>query len=582
MTRWQQFVTGMFVAGLVLAGLPASAYEPYEGVVVRDLDIDPLLVYVEESAAAFTADVVLEHEQKLRLRVEVYGGEHDATPVSREGRTQVFTVSGTVPQGQAPGEYPIQLEVWIDDGRRVVIREHNFDVWGLPHRTYVAADDEDLAFPTIEAMTVTPTSFVTGPDDQKVDINLEVSDADSGVAVVGVRVEEPDNTGWEQHNYFPDRGPEQQDSVADRHTVSAYATPGVYRILISLRDQRGYEIHLNAEDLEDLGLPSHFVVEGEEDTEPPVLVSGHMDGEAFAGTNGETVMPIHAELTDDLSGISSVSAFYCVAGFNDCPHDLRVTTHRSWDGNNLHVDWNGYLVFPEPGEYELVRVSAFDQAHNHVRFAQGNPGPFPTHVTIHPREVPATPAAPTVTQTSEDEVTAAWSDPAGGAPVLEWRLQREGEDEVSVFAPEVRSGSFAVVPGSVRFRIAARNAIGWSAWSDYSDELVIPEPVQPPGPPTEVRAEPGIELGQALVSWRPPLDDGGGTITHYVISRDGAALATVDGDARDYVDPDADPLTDRWYTVRAVNSAGEGPESTPVCSAGGPAPPLPELRTCGT
>ena len=108
-----------------------------------------------------------------------------------------------------------------------------------------------------------------------------------------------------------------------------------------------------------------------------------------------------------------------------------------------------------------------------------------------------------------------------------------------------------------------------------------------PGPPTNVQAAPGTTSGSVRLSWGPPASDGGAAIDRYqyrykttanygnwsTVNGGGSARsATVTGLAND---------TPHTFQVRAVNSAGEGPESevTAVPTADNAAPTFTEGAT---
>lgn len=90
-----------------------------------------------------------------------------------------------------------------------------------------------------------------------------------------------------------------------------------------------------------------------------------------------------------------------------------------------------------------------------------------------------------------------------------------------------------------------------------------------PGAPTELAASPGPGMGEISLSWSPPADDGGVTITSYRVFRGpvggphvqvGTSVSTA------FTDSELLDATTYEYAVAAVNALGEGPRSSPAAA----------------
>lgn len=199
-----------------------------------------------------------------------------------------------------------------------------------------------------------------------------------------------------------------------------------------------------------------------------------------------------------------------------------------------------------------------------------------TAVTATPRPGSTVPAVPTGVQATpgDGKVALSWSAPVnnGGAAIDYYVLYQDG---VEVARP---TGTLAVVSNLVNgvqynFTVAAHNSVGIGPHS----AAVTATPsatVTVPGAPGGLTVTPGDE--EAYLSWAAPGNNGGVTIDHYVVYRDGVdvlhtseTFATISGLSNGF---------QYNFTVSAHNSAGEGPRSslatvTPSSSLSAPGAP---------
>jgi hypothetical protein len=119
------------------------------------------------------------------------------------------------------------------------------------------------------------------------------------------------------------------------------------------------------------------------------------------------------------------------------------------------------------------------------------------------------------------------------------------------------------------YQVRAINIIGEGALS----EEVNATPVSVPGAPTDLSATAGDSY--VNLTWGPPFNDGGSTITNYRIYRSNATGTETYLDETGvvfyYNDTDVENNITYFYIIRAVNSEGEGPFSYEV--NGTPSPP---------
>lgn len=189
---------------------------------------------------------------------------------------------------------------------------------------------------------------------------------------------------------------------------------------------------------------------------------------------------------------------------------------------------------------------------------------------------PGAPGYPGSREFTPTSVRVEWSLPnTGNAPITEYILQWSQSPSfqgVPVAQASVGGGTTSYTvnglsPGvTYWYRVLARNQIGQSPWSDVS-----PGYTQPPGAPSEPLSPSisGISPTGATLSWSPPANNNGGSITGYKIQRSTSANFTTGvveylGDAgASWTWTDLSPSTTYYFRVAATNASNSyGPWST--------------------
>jgi subtilisin family serine protease len=124
------------------------------------------------------------------------------------------------------------------------------------------------------------------------------------------------------------------------------------------------------------------------------------------------------------------------------------------------------------------------------------------------------------------------------------------------------------------YRIRAVNSRGASLNSNKASARTF----TPPSEPRNVKGTLGPDPGQVTITWDPPSDNGGTSVTSYRVYRarnatsDYSLVASLGGNARSWTD-DAGLLdAGYYYKVAARNVAGVGPQSERTCPLGAGAP----------
>ncbi len=175
------------------------------------------------------------------------------------------------------------------------------------------------------------------------------------------------------------------------------------------------------------------------------------------------------------------------------------------------------------------------------------------------------------------QVTLNWTEPVdtGGSAITGYVIESSTDAVTWTHAGDAASTATTrtvdgLANGTVySFRVAARNAVGAGVWS----APVQATPVWTPAAPTTVAARvapaTGAGSGQVQLTWIAPADDGGATITDYVIQRstDGSTWTTVDDGVSLATASTVRGLvngTQYRFRVAVRNVVGQGPWSAVV------------------
>ncbi|KQQ21853.1 hypothetical protein ASF48_00960 [Rathayibacter sp. Leaf299] len=192
----------------------------------------------------------------------------------------------------------------------------------------------------------------------------------------------------------------------------------------------------------------------------------------------------------------------------------------------------------------------------------------------------STPATPTAVRAmagaADRTATLTWAPPAsdGGSAITGYRVSRTGTDAAgngpwsTVVPATARSQRFTdlVAGSSYELSVRAINALGTGAIG--SAAVTVPR-VTVPGAPTGVSASPNDTARSAVLSWSPPLADGGSPVTGYRVARDGtdasgagAWSTLLPATARSQTFTNLRAETGYTLTVQAVTAIGTGSASS--------------------
>ena len=186
---------------------------------------------------------------------------------------------------------------------------------------------------------------------------------------------------------------------------------------------------------------------------------------------------------------------------------------------------------------------------------------------VTPQQAVEAPGSPTGVNTlaGDGQVVVSWTAPAsdGGSSITSYTVQvTPGSTTVDTSSGRETSATVTRLTNGTAytFSVIAKNSAGSSTESRSSSATPVAS-VTVPGIPTGVSASSGDS--SATVKWTAPADDGGSSLTGYIITvRPGETIVTVDSarSTSEVVGSLTNGLS-YTFTVKAVNAAGNSAES---------------------
>lgn len=169
-------------------------------------------------------------------------------------------------------------------------------------------------------------------------------------------------------------------------------------------------------------------------------------------------------------------------------------------------------------------------------------------------------------------------------PVEGYEVYRTNPDGSTVHAGNTTSRGF-VDAGledntTYSYEVSATNVVGEGPLGSPA-EGTTPEP---PSPPAGVEVERGDDLGELVVHWDPPVDDGGSDVLFYHAYRtdpDGSRTLAGTAASSPFTDTGLENATTYTYELTAESEAGEGSPSAPADGTTAQ-PPTPPENLAGT
>lgn len=158
------------------------------------------------------------------------------------------------------------------------------------------------------------------------------------------------------------------------------------------------------------------------------------------------------------------------------------------------------------------------------RYGRSTPISSPTVTAQYPFSKPAASGAPYVTTVTKYNMVVEWEPPTsdGGSPIVGYHLERKEKNSIlwtklnKLVIPDARFKTSGLEEGiDYEFRVLAENMAGLGPYSNISECYVARDPCDPPGTPEVVV----ITRDRVTLQWAKPQNDGGSTITGYLVEK---------------------------------------------------------------
>jgi YVTN family beta-propeller protein len=337
-------------------------------------------------------------------------------------------------------------------------------------------------------------------------------------------------------------------SVIDTATNTVVDTipvgDGPYGIAIDPGGSRVYVANTNGGDISVIDTASAAVIATIDVGSQPTGIAMHPAGDRL----------YVADYNDSIAWVIDTATYTRIA---DLPASLLVPGAYS-----VAVDPTGSRVYLV--DTALNEVDVFDAATNGVvKVIPVGDSPQTLGMFISPW-IPGAPSAP-VAAAADAQATVNFTPPTldGGSPITGYTVISNppgGVDANAGGAATTHTITGLVNGTAYTFTVTATNAVGTGPASVPSNSVT---PMTVPGAPTAVTATAGN--AQAMVSFTPPVSDGGSPITGYTVTSipAGGVDANAGSTATTHTITSLVNGTAYTFTVSATNAVGTGPASAP-------------------
>ena len=231
------------------------------------------------------------------------------TLVSGSSADGVYRAEMPLPQGAAPGRWPIDVQVRDRVGNVRFKRGGELDLAGLPGHLDVASANPDLSAPEIVGLEVVPGEADVRTAASSVTVRARLLDDAAGVDAAFVFPTGPHglNGGAHVPHMRLVSGTAQDGWWEGEMQIDRYAHAGLWTFLVRPMDALYNIQEFSAEDLAARGLSAQFTVLSEEDVQRPFFRTASLSAVALDVSDSDQEVHFDATVTDDLSGVADWS-----------------------------------------------------------------------------------------------------------------------------------------------------------------------------------------------------------------------------------------------------------------------------------
>lgn len=225
--------------------------------------------------------------------------------VSGTSADGMYEARMSIPHGEAPGRWPMQVHARDRVGNNAVVEADELEASGQDGCVQVLNDDPDVTPPTVVevALLVPEVDVRSAPATQTVRIRV----TDAGTGTTGVIVfpqgprQRPGGVGVPAMTLR--EGTAQDGWWEGEMHVARYSHADTWTLTVEVGDRVNNIERSSAEDLTERGISTQFTVLSEQDLDGPVVTDASLSRLEVDVSDADQTIDFEAHVTDDLSGV---------------------------------------------------------------------------------------------------------------------------------------------------------------------------------------------------------------------------------------------------------------------------------------
>jgi hypothetical protein len=227
------------------------------------------------------------------------------TQVAGDDRDATWTGTFTIPQGAAPGRYPLWISISDRVGNGRFYTPEDLAARGHASGVDVSDSRPDATPPDVRSLTVTPDPVDTRGGPAHVTVSMRITDTQSGVKGMVVFLMNPAHTsGGTEHPFFRLQSGSPMDGVwTGTGTLPEHTPAGRWVLEVRVHDELDNQRTYAVADLDRLGLTSGFSVLSDEDLDAPRIPEASIWPIEVNVHDADQQVRVRVRATDAVTGI---------------------------------------------------------------------------------------------------------------------------------------------------------------------------------------------------------------------------------------------------------------------------------------